>query len=152
MKKYINLFKKYRLIMLISFLILVLFLYFKINYHKYPQSCGEIPISIENIFSFNSEITIEDILNDKKANKLLFSNVETYDKNFKIALFYSEFSLQVLEMSKQNKCLTKYNCLLYDKTIEKWNKLIKKDRETYYFKANYMEKYYKLYISLRKTN
>ena len=94
-------------------------------------------------------LDIQEALDEDRVKSLLSPDYDNYDRDFKLALFYSQLSIRVLALSKEKKNLVSYNHYLYNKTIQKWDELIKDDKEILYFKTNFVKKYRETYFLYR---
>jgi len=93
-----------------------------------------------DLFKDVSYIKLEELIKDE-AVKSLFYKEDKVDIDFKIALFYSDLSIVILNKSKKEPQLNKYVSSLYSKSLNKWDDLTKKDQSMLFFKNYYLKVY-----------
>lgn len=93
-----------------------------------------------DLFKGVSYIKLEELIKDENV-KSLFTREDKIDVDFKIALFYSDLSIVILNKSKAEPKLKKYVNSLYTKSVGKWDELTQKDKSMLFFKNYYIKVY-----------
>ena len=110
----------------------------QIIYDKYVNK-GNI-ILVES--DFFSKVDIKDVINENKS-KNLFNNCKGFDCSFKVALFYSDLSIVILNKSKKEQDIKRYVGDLHMRSLKKWDALAEKDKSMLFFKHYYIKMYKK---------
>ena len=93
-----------------------------------------------DLFKDVSYIKLEELIKDDTVRSL-FQKEDKIDIDFKIALFYSDLSIVILNKSKSEANLKKYVSQLYAKSLNKWDDLTVKDKSMLFFKNYYLKVY-----------
>lgn len=112
----------------------------QIVFEKYIQEKETIVLVQSDLFKNVSYINLEDLVKDENV-KNLFLKEDKIDCDFKIAIFYSDLSIVMFNKAKDEKNLSKYVNGLYEKSLQKWDDLAKKDRSMLFFKNYYLQTY-----------
>lgn len=107
---------------------------------RYYTETQSIILVQSDLFKNVSYIKLDDLLKDENIESL-FINEDNLDAGFKVALFYSDLSLKILNKSKQEPSLQKYVPQTYQKALVKWNDLVLKDKSMLFFKNYYLKIY-----------
>jgi hypothetical protein len=102
-----------------------------------------------DLFKDVSYIKLEELIKDEKVKNLFFTK-DKIDIDFKIALFYSDLSIVILNKSKKEKDVKRYVADIHMRSLKKWDALAKKDKSMLFFKHYYIKMYKKNLES--KTN
>jgi len=102
-----------------------------------------------NLFKDVSYIKLDELIKDEKVKNLFFTK-DKIDIDFKIALFYSDLSIVILNKSKKEKDVKRYVGDLHLRSLKKWDNLVEKDKSMLFFKQYYLKMYKKNLES--KTN
>jgi hypothetical protein len=107
---------------------------------RYYTETQSIILVQSDLFKNVSYIKLEDLIKDENIESL-FVTEDKIDVGFKVALFYSDLSLKILNKSKQEPNLKRYVPEIYQKTLAKWDDLAVKDKSMLFFKNYYLKVY-----------
>jgi len=109
---------------------------------KYFNPQPNIILVQSDLFKDVSYIKLEELIKDEKVKNLFFKK-DKIDTDFKIALFYSDLSIVILNKSKKEEDVKRYVPTLHLRSLKKWDELVKKDKSMLFFKRYYLKMYKK---------